>query len=370
MNTRISPFFLLFIFLSFPLFAKFELGMPVKCTVGKDCFIQNYVDVHRESDKKKPRDYKCGSLVYHGHKGTDFRVPTYKSLKRGVEVIAVADGTIKAIRTDMPESDKYNAPDIKGRECGNGVVIEHGDGWETQYCHMRQNSIKIKVGDKVKKGDKLGLMGISGKTQFPHLHLSIRKNGKVVDPFIGPVNKTTKCGGPLNSLWTKDAEKQVLPYQATALIASSFSGEIPSQKTVMQGEHDHSSLPSTIDKLIFWVYLAGVRAGDEESFKIIDPTGRTLFKKRMKSVKKHKATWLSFIGKKVKIKNKKENKTEEKPKKDLYQTVKKFLGFGDLKKRGFLSEGIYKATYQLIRPDKNGKDQIIIELNRDVEIKF
>src|SRR5215510_1811152 len=72
---------------------------------------------------------------------------------------------------------------IEGRECGNGVIIDHGDGFETQYCHMAQNSIRVKPGERVKAGQPLGRVGISGKADFPHLHFTVRRRGAVVDPF-------------------------------------------------------------------------------------------------------------------------------------------------------------------------------------------
>jgi len=59
---------------------------------------------------------------------------------------------------------------VKGKECGNGVVITHGDGYETQLCHLKQASIIVQKGDQVKKGDILGFVGTSGASEFPHVH--------------------------------------------------------------------------------------------------------------------------------------------------------------------------------------------------------
>ncbi len=76
-----------------------------------------------------------------------------------------------------------DTPDVTGRECGNGVVLTHENGFETQYCHLAKGSIDLREGQRVQAGDVIGQVALSGKTQFPHLHLSVRQNGQEVDPF-------------------------------------------------------------------------------------------------------------------------------------------------------------------------------------------
>jgi murein DD-endopeptidase MepM/ murein hydrolase activator NlpD len=63
-------------------------------------------------------------------------------------------------------------------------VIVHDQGWETQYCHLKHGSISVKVGDTVQVGDVLGKIGLSGRTQFPHVHVSVRHNGTRIDPRL------------------------------------------------------------------------------------------------------------------------------------------------------------------------------------------
>ena len=65
----------------------------------------------------------------------------------------------------------------RDRNCGNGVVIRHADGWETQYCHLRRGSVQVAEGDRVEAGEPLGLVGMSGEANFPHVHLSVRRDG-------------------------------------------------------------------------------------------------------------------------------------------------------------------------------------------------
>lgn len=64
---------------------------------------------------------------------------------------------------------------------GNYVVINHGNGRATLYAHM--NSIAVKAGSAVKKGDVIGYVGSTGKSTGPHLHFEVRVNGACVDPM-------------------------------------------------------------------------------------------------------------------------------------------------------------------------------------------
>lgn len=66
---------------------------------------------------------------------------------------------------------------------GEYVQIDHGNGIFTRYLHMRSGSRKVKVGDKVKKGQVLGYMGSTGNSTGAHLHFDITVNGEYVNPI-------------------------------------------------------------------------------------------------------------------------------------------------------------------------------------------
>jgi len=63
---------------------------------------------------------------------------------------------------------------------GSAVVLRHGYGIETLYGHLA--AIEVKVGDKIKRGQRLGLLGNTGRSTGPHLHYQVQVNGTPVDP--------------------------------------------------------------------------------------------------------------------------------------------------------------------------------------------
>jgi hypothetical protein len=251
-----------------------ELALPLACVLGKDCFVQQYVDVDPGDGVK---DYRCGIATYAGHKGTDFRVLSVKAAEAGVPVLASAGGLVKGVRDGMEDRLVATAQDeaaVRDKECGNGVVIDHGGGWETQYCHMRRSSLKVGDGQKVAAGTQLGLVGFSGSAQFPHVHLSVRKDGAIVDPFLGEAAISGAClsgsAQETSSLWRADAKTQ-LAYRDATILQTGFAAAPVSTGELEQGE----VAPPVADSpaLVFYARLINMRAGDQLRFRVEGPGG-------------------------------------------------------------------------------------------------
>lgn len=103
------------------------------------------------------------------HDGTDFAA-------RFTAVCAVAAGRVtKITRWDGKPAASTATPH------GNRVWVSHGDGVESSYSHLSQ--INVRLGDEVHAGDDLGILGKTGYVTGPHLHLEIRVNGRLVDPY-------------------------------------------------------------------------------------------------------------------------------------------------------------------------------------------
>jgi murein DD-endopeptidase MepM/ murein hydrolase activator NlpD len=95
------------------------------------------------------------------HEGIDI------SNRVGTPITAPADGIISDIGSDWAH--------------GKILVISHGFGMITRYGHL--NKVLVRVGQKVKRGDKIAEVGMSGKTTGPHLHYEVRLNGIPVNPM-------------------------------------------------------------------------------------------------------------------------------------------------------------------------------------------
>ncbi|ECH9276471.1 M23 family peptidase, partial [Salmonella enterica subsp. enterica] len=66
---------------------------------------------------------------------------------------------------------------------GNTVIVDHGDSVWTLYAHIRNNGIKVKKGDTVKRGQKIAEVGSTGTATGNNLHFEVRIDGKPVDPL-------------------------------------------------------------------------------------------------------------------------------------------------------------------------------------------
>jgi hypothetical protein len=262
----------------------FELAFPVDCTLGTTCYVQNYVD---HDPSPKAQDFTCGGLSYDGHDGTDIGLPTIAAMRAGVSVLAAAPGTVKGSRDGIADF----APVEPNKECGNGVLVDHGGGWETQYCHMKQGSVRVQVGDEVAPGTVLGQIGQSGQAAFPHLHLSVRRNGNELDPFA-PETLTTCGAAPEQSLWDYP-----FAYVPGGLLDAGISSEIPQFQSIKDGLPS-PNLPKAAPALVIWAYFFGPRAGDALLFTLTGPEG-TIFAERS-VLEKPQALAFRAVGRKLK----------------------------------------------------------------------
>ena len=243
---------------------EFSLISPINCDLNGPCYIQQYVD-HDASENAS--DFTCSGLSYDGHKGTDFALATYDMIAQGVNVLASAAGTVAGLRDGMEDVQftNENALGIDGRECGNGVVLRHDNGWETQYCHLRKGSIAVTEGQEVTAGEVLGQVGMSGRAAFPHVHLSVRRDGEVVDPF--DPDGTIVCGTPeTDTLWASPPL-----YRPGGIISVGAAAGIPDfseiRANTVQLPDPHS------DALVIYAFLFGTQKDDVISLKLSGPEG-------------------------------------------------------------------------------------------------
>jgi len=102
----------------------------------------------------------------------------------GADVIAVADGTVVDAMDELDDQVPGQLPDpstITLRTVdGNHVVLDLGAGFYAFYAHLQRGSVRVKVGDRVKRGQLLGKLGNSGNTSAPHLHFHVMRGPSVL----------------------------------------------------------------------------------------------------------------------------------------------------------------------------------------------
>ena len=232
-------------------------------------------------------DYNCGNRTYdlasgYNHKGLDiFSWPfSWKKMDEdAVEVVAAAPGTIL-----LKQDGNFD------RSCGfnggnwNAVYITHGDGSTAWYGHLKEGSLTNKaVGDTVKAGDYLGVMGSSGNSTGPHLHLEVYDSaGGLIDPFIGVCN-----GLNSESWWASQPEYR--ESRINAFTTGAAAAAFPVCPTA-----ENPNIRSTFltgDPAFFTTYYSDQLAGQWSDYRIIDPDGTTYYDWSHQSSDSYNASW-------------------------------------------------------------------------------
>ncbi|GAB4128769.1 MAG: hypothetical protein Fur0015_02540 [Ignavibacteriales bacterium] len=231
--------------------------------------ISGFVD-HDPNYPNQLKDYNNGTRTYdlesgYNHKGTDIFLWPFGWVmmeNNFVEIISMADGII--IGKDDGNYD---------RNCGinfntnwNAVYIRHDNGAVAWYGHMKKNSLTQKnVGERVSTGEYLGIVGSSGASTGPHLHLEVYdENYKLIDPWFGPGNTT------ITSYWWIEQK----PYYDSKINKIATHSQWPvfpacpeTEKTYEQNEF----LPG--DTICFLTYYQDQLKGQMTNYKIIQPNG-------------------------------------------------------------------------------------------------
>lgn len=135
-------------------------------------------------------DWNCGRRTYdlasgYNHAGTDFFLWPFgwtRMFDESIEVVAAAPGTVL-----FAEDGNFDGSCSMNDEMWNAVYVLHDDQSVAWYGHLKTGSATHKgVGERVERGERLGLVGSSGSSTSPHLHLEVHDaDGAIVDPFAG-----------------------------------------------------------------------------------------------------------------------------------------------------------------------------------------
>lgn len=264
-----------------------QLAVPIACRIGAECVIQKHYDLAPGPER---RDYRCGTVTTDEHDGIDFRPRNAAAVSRGVAVLAAADGTVLRVRDGEPDLSSTGRAVPPDRMAGNGIVVRHADGLETQYSHLRRGSLKVRPGDKVTAGQAMAMVGLSGFTEYPHLHFSVRRNGRPVDPFGG--NAGTGCRRSGAPLWSAAALRQ-MPYTPSAVIASGFATGPAQAEAARLGRYLNTSLTPG-QPIVLWADALGARPGDQQRFTIEGPGG--VVHRQQSVIEQGGLSWFAFSG--------------------------------------------------------------------------
>ena len=277
-----------------------SLGVPLLCDPHAQCLVQQFPDMQAGPGSSDPF---CGNATYEGHDGTDIRIHSLKNIEGNVPVVALAAGRILRERDGEPDllaGGREAANSFGGKECGNGLVIDHGNGWETQYCHLKKSSLVKPAGTAVTKGETIGFVGSSGWAQFPHVHVTVRHHGVAVDPATGQAvgSGCVASTSERHALWD-GAALQWLTVATHHIVDVGLSGNVI--------EHDRlvtaggpPLLTAGADVIVGWGWFSNLESGDRVRIMIVDPSGTVMTDKVSDPLKAHKASYSQFAGRKRK----------------------------------------------------------------------
>ncbi len=254
-----------------------SLQWPLKAATGfNDCgfyVVSAYVD---HDTTTSFHDYNNGTVTYNGHRGTDiatFPFHFYKMDSNQVEVVAAGAGTI--IDKHDGEYDR-NCVGVGSGLIANYIIIQHADGSEALYWHMKSGKVTTKtIGQTVVAGEYLGVVGSSGSSSGPHLHFEVWSGNTaatLVDPFAGPNNTWN-----LTSWWTNQK-----PHEEPAVLKASVHttdvdfatcpiSETPNESTYYTIPFQGPGLSPGYAK--FYVFLRNVTTGGVINLQIKNANG-------------------------------------------------------------------------------------------------
>lgn len=240
--------------------AQAFLSSPMAANEIKAYTIVNYVDWVINGFL----DHNCGSKSYDGHQGTDFTLKSFVDMDEGVGVLAAAEGEVIFVIDTFYDREKVS---VISKGLGNYIGIRHDNDYYTYYGHLKKNSARVVLGQRVERGDTLAYVGSSGNSTDPHLHFELWYDSvQLVDPFSG------NCGNATN-LWV-----DTFAYESDFRIwESGMSSNILSLNQLREREDLEVCCPFYLEQTdtkptSYWAQLIGLRQGDVLTTKWYTPS--------------------------------------------------------------------------------------------------
>jgi len=230
--------------------------------------IAAFVD-HDGANPDSLLDWNCGERTYDSegfdHNGTDYNGGAYPWLSMandGMVVVAAGDGEI----IDRHDGEPDQNCSIDPSNDSNLVVLQHSDGKITIYAHLKKGTVTPrKIGDTVEQGDYLGVMGSSGLSNGPHLHLGVQDRfNDLFDPYAGECNSLNN-----DSLWENQED-----YKVQQILSVATHSAFPEFPPCPQQEVPHFKDVFSLQDIIFTsVTLRDIDETDEVEVTVRNPVG-------------------------------------------------------------------------------------------------
>lgn len=248
---------------------------PVRAAPWVTDYAVDAIGAYVDQDPDNPGqvlDYYCGSRSYdfagYNHLGTDiFTFPfAWKKMDQdAAQVVAAAAGTLL-----LKQDGHYDRNCSLGSQPWNGVVIEHADGSTAWYAHFKSGTVTAKgVGASVAAGEYLGIVGSSGSSGAPHLHLEVRDSlDNLIDPFAGPCN-----GFNFESWWASQPD-----YHVSRVNALMTGNDFPEVYAPTCGTAEVTHEQTTFlraSTVYFTIMYRDLLAGQLSELSILRPDGST-----------------------------------------------------------------------------------------------
>lgn len=162
-----------------------SLGWPVAGERAVAWEVSHYFDL---DPGPSTRDFTgatgANAKTYDGHPGIDVSIAGFRAMDAGVEVIAIANGKVVDVVDGFFDRDKVMEQPVCQMRQNYIAVLDTKSGYRHEYVHIRKGSAKVRIGDRIDRGQPLALVGSSGCSVGPHVHLNVIDcDDQPIDPF-------------------------------------------------------------------------------------------------------------------------------------------------------------------------------------------
>ena len=233
---------------------------PLEGTFYVDTVITQYTDIEPGGNII---DYNDGNLTRNNHLGLNVGPLTFEDMDNDWSVYAAANGVV--VSTHDGEFDRNTNFNSSGQT--NFIVIDHGNGWSTQYSNLRSDSVGVALGQTVSAGQEIAMLGASGNADGPALEFNVLHHGRHVETLM---NSST--------FWV---DPPAYPYDQTRLIDTALFNSLlytPSANHLLEGASTNDQMADAdFQEPAVYAWIAGLQTDNVVQFRWRTPNGGLYF---------------------------------------------------------------------------------------------